>query len=160
MEIQEEKINTERWWYNYTSGLYFLSTENDPVEEHRGCLVAGEFVGSKYLQVWDGVPFKQNLNGGIYFSFGNSKEDWQVNEMVLFDPLTGVYQIDARRWKHTEKGMRFQDLDDSVASHILYHKERCYTAPTMRSEELDPLFKILGELQKARKERNRGMWWL
>lgn len=160
MEIQEEQINTERWWYNPTSRLYFLSAENDPTEEHRGLLVAGKFTKSMFLQVRNGVPFKQGLHGGIYFSFGNSKEGWEVNEMVLFDPSTEVYQIDSRQFKHTENGMRFQDVDDSVAPHILHHKERLYTAPTMRSEELDPLFKILERLQQARKERNRGMWWL
>ncbi|MDO8510733.1 MAG: hypothetical protein Q7S55_01055 [Nanoarchaeota archaeon] len=161
MEIQEGQINTERWWYNRSSRLYFLSTENDPCQEYRGTLVAGDFVRSSFLQVRNGVPFKSGLQEVIYFSFSNIREDLSIeNETVMFDPLTGVYQIDAQKWKHTEKGMRFQDLEDSVAPHILHHKERLYTAPTMRSEELDPLFNILGELQKARKERNRGMWWL
>lgn len=160
MEINEEQINTERWWYNYTSRLYFLSTENDPREECRGSLVAGNFTRTMFTQFRRGVPFKPRLDEGVYLSFGKSQDGWEVNEMVLFDPTSKVYQIDSRQYKHSEEGMRFQDLDDSVATHILYHKERFYTAPNMKAEELDPLFKILGELQQAKKGRNRGMWWL
>ena len=160
MEMQEEQINTERWWYNRTSRLYFLSTENDPCKEYRGTLVAGDFVRSSSLQVRNGVPFKPGLQEGIYFSFSNFRDEYTESETVMFDPLTRVYQIDAQKWKDSGMCLKFQDLDDSVAPHILYHKELLYTAPTMRSEELDPLFHILSELQTVRKERNRGMWWL
>lgn len=160
VENIKEQINTEHWWYNPSSRLYFLSTENDPVEEQRGCLVAGEFVGSSYLLLRDEVPFKLGLEGGIYFSFSSLRNGWTESETVLFDPLSHVYQIDSQQWKHTENGMRFQDLDNSVAPHILYHRERLYTVPNIRPEELDPVFTVLKELQKTRKERNKGMWWL
>lgn len=165
LEINEKNIKTERWWYNPTSRLYFLSAENEPREEYRGILVAGNFNRTMSTQVRNGVPFEQGLDAGLYFSFGFSRGDWTGNETVLFDPSTETYQIDGQQWKHTEKGMRFQDLDDSVAPHILYHKERFYTAPNMEKggfEEfaLKYLFNfILHGLQLKRKERNRGIWW-
>ncbi len=159
VEFTESEITTERWRYNSSSRLYFLSTENDPRREERGCLVAGNFTRFLFTKLNDS-PLNKGLHNGIYLSFGNEVEEWTNDEIVLFDPWTKVYQIGARQWKHTERGMRFRDLDNSVAPHVLYHKERFYTAPIDNPEEFDPLFKILAELQKAKKERNRGVWWL
>src|SRR3989344_2599260 len=126
MTINEAQINTKTWWHNETSGLYFLSTEDDPVAEYRGVLAVGEFVASRFPLCPLG-----GLDGGIHLSFGRSKYGWTNNETVLFSPSTNAYQIDRQRWRSTKMSMRFEGLGSSIAPYILYHRERVYTAPSM-----------------------------
>ena len=152
--------NQGLWKHNHTSGLYFLSTENDPREDCQGSLAAGKFDRFMFTQMRNGVPFKPGLNRGVYLSYSHFQDEWTTSETVIFDPSSKVYQIDNLQWKHTDKGMRFQDLDDTVAAHLLYHQEKCYSVPGLSKDHLDPLFEILRGLQKAKTNRNRGMWWL
>jgi hypothetical protein len=157
MTTFQDENNTERWWFNTTSGLYFLSAENDPVEEYRGVLVKGNFTSSNQVRVRDGVPFEPGLERGVYLSCRTQQEGWQIHEIVLFDPANNTYQISNLGWRDTKESIEFQPLDDSVASHIFYHRGRFYTAPNTEKNELDQLFKILGEreTEKRRRQFNR-----
>ena len=148
MTINEAQINTKTWWHNETSGLYFLSTEDDPVAEYRGVLAVGEFVASRFPLCPLG-----GLDGGIHLSFGRSKYGWTNNETVLFSPSTNAYKIDAQKWRSSGKSMKFEGLDTSIAPHILYHGERFNRVPSVKLEELDPLFAILRELQTTKKRK-------
>lgn len=154
MTAPQNEINTERWWLNNTSGLYFLSVENDPVEVYRGVLVAGDFTSSKNVRVREGVPFEPGLERGMYLTFGKLQGEWHVHEMVLFDPANNTYQISNQRWRDTEDSIKFEPLDNSVASHIFYHRAKFYSAPNGEKNELDQLFKILGE-RETEKQRRR-----
>ena len=149
----ESEINTQTWWYNPSSHLYFLSTKNDPREEFRGTLAVGNFNRSMFCS----DSLEQGIERGVYLSFNNDREGWTLHEGIFYDSSSQAYQIDARRWRSTKRGIRFEDLDNSVAPHILYHQERIYTldggktsyrALEISTEELDTLFEMLWKKQE------------
>lgn len=150
MQINEQGINTENWWFNETSGLYLLNVDNDPQERQRGGLAAGYFRKGMFDEIRPGVPFNLGIESGIQLSIVYSAGPWTGHETVFFDPSNEVEQISARRWRDTEDSMEFKELSSAFASRIYYHKNKFYDVPKMNHRHLDGAFRVLEKLESRK----------